>query len=81
MVKVERRPGMRAGRAAEWLDAELLPVFGPPPLGPYEQESPKTQTAMCPLCGRGLTEHATQRDEGHAFLVCPWPAKTQLQVS
>ncbi|MDN4615768.1 hypothetical protein P5G50_15050 [Leifsonia sp. F6_8S_P_1B] len=81
MVKVEGRLGARAGRAAEWLDAKLLPVFGPPPLGPYEQESPKTQTAACPLCGRGLADHTTQRDEGHAFLVCPSPATTQLQVS
>jgi hypothetical protein len=81
MVKVHGRFGARAGRTAEWLDAKLLPVFGPPPLGPYGPEAAKTQAVTCPLCGKRIDEHTSQRDDGHAFLVCPWPATTELQVS
>ena len=80
MERVEHRRGERVGRAAEWLDAKLFPVLGPPPLGPYEQEQPRTETAVCPLCGSRLSEHGMQRDHGHAFLLCPWPATSQLQV-
>jgi hypothetical protein len=80
MHKVESRLGTRAERAAEWLDAKLLPVLGPPPLGPYGQEAPRTDAATCPLCTRRIDEHAMERDHGHAFLVCPAPARTQLQV-
>jgi hypothetical protein len=80
MDKVESRLGTRAERAAEWLDAKLLPVLGPPPLGPYGQEAPRTEAATCPLCTRRIDEHTLERDHGHAFLVCPSPARTQLQV-
>lgn len=80
MDKVESRLGTRAERAAEWLDAKLLPVLGPPPLGPYDQEAPRTDAATCPLCTRRIDEHTIERDHGHAFLVCPAPARTQLQV-
>jgi hypothetical protein len=80
MDKVKRRFGARAEHAAEWLDAKLLPVLGSPPLGPYDLEAPKTEAATCPLCARRIDEHMMERDHGHAFLICPSPARTQLQV-
>ncbi|MEY9953086.1 hypothetical protein [Leifsonia sp. EB34] len=80
MDKVEGRLGTRAERAAEWLDAKLLPVLGPPPLGPYGQEAPRTEAATCPLCGSRIDEHRSERDHGHAFLICPPPARTQMQI-
>ncbi len=82
MERVESRLGQRAERAAEWLDAKLLPVLGPPPIGPYDAdpESPATGIAVCPLCGKRIDEHGMQRDHGHAFLLCPWPSTEQLQV-
>ena len=80
MDKVESRLGTRAERAAEWLDAKLLPVLGPPPLGPNGPEAPRTEAATCPICTRRIDEHTTERDHGHVFLVCPSPARTQLQV-
>ncbi|MGN6425337.1 hypothetical protein [uncultured Leifsonia sp.] len=81
MNKVEGRLGARAGRAAEWLDAKLLPVLGPPPLGPYGPETARTEAATCPLCGARIDLHVMERDHGHAFLICPSPARTQLQVA
>jgi hypothetical protein len=80
MEKVHQRRGHRAERAAEWLDAKLLPVLGPPPLGPYGAEAPRTEAAVCPLCGSRIDQHARQRDHGHAYLLCPYPARTQMQV-
>lgn len=81
MDKVQGRLGTGAERAAEWLDAKLFPLFGPPPLGPYGPEAPKAEAAVCPICGRGIGEHDLERDHGHTFLVCPSPARTQLQVA
>ena len=81
MIKVDdARSVPRAERVAEWLDAKLLPVLGPPPLGPYGPEETRTEAAVCPLCGSRIDEHEVQRDEEHAFLLCPAPARTQLQV-
>ena len=72
---MHERRGHRAERAAEWLDAKLLPA-----LGPYGPEAPRTEAAVCPLCGSRIEEHGRQRDHGHAYLLCPYPARTQLQV-
>jgi hypothetical protein len=55
--------------AAEWLDGKLIPVLGPPPLGPYDAESPHATT--CPLCGQSLAGHRTEKEEGHVFMHCP----------
>ncbi|KRC49684.1 hypothetical protein ASE16_13335 [Leifsonia sp. Root227] len=79
---MENRHGDRAGRAAEWLDARLLPILGPPPIGPYDPESPRTaEASVCPLCGRRIDEHGREQDHGHTFLLCPAPSTQQLQVS
>ena len=55
--------------AVEWLDDKLVPLLGPPPLGPYEVEQPHSTT--CPLCGESLARHGTETEEGHVFLRCP----------
>jgi hypothetical protein len=54
--------------AAEWLDGKLVPILGPPPLGPYDAELPRGTD--CPLCGQALTGHRTEKSEGHVFLHC-----------
>lgn len=82
MIRVENRRGDRAERAAEWLDARLLPILGPPPIGPYDPESPRTAAvSVCPLCGHRIDEHGREQDHGHAFLLCLAPSTQQLQVS
>ena len=56
-------------RAVEWLDDKLVPVLGPPSLGPYDAEPPHSE--RCPLCGDFLAEHRAEKQEGHVFLHCP----------
>jgi hypothetical protein len=64
--------GRRFWRASDWLDGKLLPVLGPPPLGPYSD--PPTNDpldATCPLCGSPMREHQIERDGHHSYLHCP----------
>jgi len=61
--------------AAEWLDDKLIPLLGPPPLGPYGAESPHATT--CPLCGQPLAGHRTEKEEGHVYLHCPTGTVTE----
>jgi hypothetical protein len=56
-------------RAVEWLDGKLFPVFGPPPIGPYDIEP--EQKTLCPLCNEPLLDHRLEIDEGHTYLHCP----------
>jgi len=62
-------PLQAAAHAAAWLDDKLVPLLGPPPLGPYDAESPHSRA--CPLCGAPLLQHRAERDEEHVFLHCP----------
>jgi hypothetical protein len=62
------------GSAAEWLDDRLLPILGPPALGPYDAPSTiATSDRACPICGRALREHEAELDpgSGHIFLHHP----------
>ncbi|WP_223690973.1 hypothetical protein [Leifsonia poae] len=82
MEREKNRIGRDADRAAEWLDGKLFPILGPPPIGPYDLESPRMpEDQLCPLCGHRIDEHGTQRDHEHAYLLCPEPSHEQLQVS
>ena len=55
----------------DWLDEKLLPVFGPPPLGPYETVVKQIGEAMCPVCGSPVAEHFIDRTTDNAVLNCP----------
>jgi hypothetical protein len=58
-----------ASHAAQWLDDKLIPLLGPPPLGPYDAEPPHVST--CPLCGAPMMQHRSERDGEHTYLHCP----------
>lgn len=55
--------------AVEWLDDKLVPVLGPPPLGPFDGE--EQHSTDCPLCGQPLSRHGTEKEDGDVFLHCP----------
>ncbi|MFF1633518.1 hypothetical protein [Leifsonia sp. NPDC058248] len=62
----------RAWQASDWLDSKLLPILGPPPLGPYgEPQEVDLLDAICPLCGRPMRDHVIERTEHHVYLHCP----------
>jgi hypothetical protein len=68
--------------AARWLDDKLFPIFGPPPLGPYDAESPRTpEHNLCPLCGHPMPEHTIEHEGAHSFLNCPEPASSDESTS
>lgn len=58
---------------AEWLDDKLMPRLGPPPLGPYDEESVDSvrEHDVCPLCGHPMGEHQIDRSHPNAVLICP----------
>lgn len=63
----EPHPG-RLSHATQWLDDKLVPALGPPPLGPYDVESP--HSTLCPLCGEALITHRVERQDRHTYLHC-----------
>ena len=70
-----------AARAAEWLDDKLIPILGPPPLGPYGEDEPRAEAhTACPLCGQPLAQHRVERDGEHSFMHCPAPYSTQIET-
>jgi len=71
-----------AEHIVEWLDGKLLPLLGPPPLGPYaDADAPAPEHAICPLCGMRMVLHEIEREGAHAFLHCPDPAVTVVAES
>jgi hypothetical protein len=72
-------------RATQWLNDKLMPVFGPPPLGPYDPESPEpTSSKSCPICLHPMKEHRAEWDAetGHLFLQHPdveFPGEMQVR--
>jgi hypothetical protein len=67
--------------AARWLDDKLFPIFGPPPLGPYGAETPRTaEHNLCPLCGRPMPEHMMEHEGAQSFLICPAPASADTPI-
>ena len=72
----KRKPTIKeAGGFTAWLNARLLPIIGPPPLGPYDDEVPVQErpVARCPLCGAPMTEHDIDRSGERTQLRCPLP--------
>jgi len=72
----KRRPTIKeAGGFTAWLNGRLLPLIGPPPLGPYDDEVPAAErpVARCPLCGEPMTAHDIDRSGERTQLRCPLP--------
>jgi hypothetical protein len=64
-----------AGGFARWLTIRLLPLIGPPPLGPYDDETPEQASAVryCPLCGQPMDLHDIDRSGEQTQVHCPAP--------
>ncbi|MEO6826834.1 MAG: hypothetical protein ABI255_06305 [Microbacteriaceae bacterium] len=74
MAQIRSHTGSRriAANATLWLDTALLPIFGPPPLGPFDAEEPRTpEHNLCPLCGNAMPMHEVEHEGVHTFLHCP----------
>jgi len=56
------------------LNRGLLPAFGPPPLGPYEEATEAARAWVCPSCGRPLEDHDIDRSGRNTELYCRYPA-------
>lgn len=75
-------------QAANWLNEKLLPILGPPPLGPYDDDSAEwlrheRGDDICPICGHRLAEHdvIAEPADGKVWLHCPGrPAGEQLET-
>jgi hypothetical protein len=65
------RSSKAVGRWVDKLNRKLLPVLGPPPLGPYDEEKPRQTAAICPLCGNPMSEHEIDRSGIRTQLYCP----------
>jgi hypothetical protein len=61
----------------EWLDSKLVRAMGPAPLGPYEQVVKRVGEAVCPVCGRPMTEHTIDHSTPNAILNCPTGPKSE----
>ena len=72
----KRKPTIReAGGFTAWLNGRLLPFIGPPPLGPYDDETPAQErpVALCPLCRAPMSAHDIDRSGERTQLRCPLP--------
>jgi hypothetical protein len=59
------------------LNRMLLPYIGPPPLGPYGEDSlPPAGSRPCPLCGQPMDDHQIERGEGRVPTRIHCPTKT-----
>lgn len=67
-----KKPGRGSGfrRPFDWLNRKLLPVMGPPPLGPWEA-SDGQEVGVCPVCGHELREHTLDSSTDNPVLSCP----------
>lgn len=69
-AKVRTKTG-RYARFFEWVDDRLIPVLGPPAVGPYGVDA-VTAERLCTVCGHALSEHAFDRSSKHDhFMYCP----------
>lgn len=61
----------------DWLNRKLFPVFGPPPVGPYETVVKRVGEAVCPVCGMPMSEHTIDRSTPETILNCPAPHRPE----
>lgn len=71
------QPGKALDKATTWLDTELFPLIGPPPLGPYDKPELDPPDVIlhqrCPICRHPMSEHTVElsTDNGHVYLRHP----------
>ncbi|HEV7956344.1 MAG TPA: hypothetical protein VGP10_04220 [Marisediminicola sp.] len=53
------------------MNRKLMPAFGPPPLGPYEEVARRANQGDCPVCGHDMGEHVIDHSTANAILLCP----------
>ncbi len=65
-------------QATDWLNEKLYPILGPPPLGPYDDDTAdrirhERGDEPCPICGKPMRDHRTVADpaDGRTWLRCP----------
>ena len=71
----ERRTGKKFVRFIDWLNHKLMPIIGPPDLGPYDSDLQKVGEAICPVCGTAMTGHSIDHSAANTVLNCPAPHK------
>jgi len=55
----------------DWLNRKLFPILGTPDLGPYETVVKRVGEAVCPVCGRPMSEHFIDHSTPETILNCP----------
>ncbi|MBH0097647.1 hypothetical protein I6E68_00670 [Salinibacterium sp. NSLL150] len=55
----------------DWLNEKLFPILGTPDLGPYDAVVEKVADAVCPVCGRPISEHFIDHSTPNTILNCP----------
>ncbi|GAA1210705.1 LuxR C-terminal-related transcriptional regulator [Rhodoglobus aureus] len=55
----------------DWLNRKLFPILGTPDFGPYENVVEKVADAVCPVCGRPISEHFIDHSTPETILDCP----------
>jgi len=58
-------------RFIDWLNEKLFPILGTPALGPYDAVVAKVADAVCPVCGRPMSEHFIDHSTPETILNCP----------
>jgi len=69
--------GERYVHFIDWLDSKLVRALGPAPLGPYDQVVKRVGEAVCPVCGKPMTEHTIDHSTPNAILNCPAEPKPE----
>lgn len=55
----------------ERVDGRLVPFFGGPEVGPYDEVPGAPSGHRCPICGHDMTEHVIDRGPANHLLYCP----------
>jgi len=63
---------------ASHTDRKLFPVLGTPQLGPYDPVVERVGEAVCPVCGRPMSEHFVDHSTPNTILRCPVEHKRVL---
>lgn len=58
-------------RFIDWLNEKLFPILGTPDVGPYDTVVHKVGDAVCPVCGRPMSEHFIDHSTPETILNCP----------
>ncbi|HSP53931.1 MAG TPA: hypothetical protein VLO00_13635 [Cryobacterium sp.] len=63
--------GARYVHFVDWMNGKLVRAMGPANLGPYDEVVTRIGAAVCPVCGRPMTEHSIDHSTANAILHCP----------